>query len=69
MKKNNNRRWIPHVVIEELEDLKMEHNIDSDAKAFRKMSDYVRVGREVERLTKFKFNHKPTKKRDRRGFF
>lgn len=61
-------KYLPTIIIEELEDLKVEHGIVGDAKAMEKMVDYTRVGREVERITKFRFKHKPTG-RKKRGFF
>ena len=56
-------KYLPMIVIDELEDLKVEHGIVGDAAAMGKMVEYTRVGREVERLTKFKFGHKPTKRK------
>lgn len=60
-------KYFPSVVFEELEDLKTEHNINSDNEAIRKMVDYTRIGREVERIAKFKFGHKPTSSKKKRG--
>lgn len=61
-------KYLPKIVIEEIEDLKVEHGIVGDSRAMEKMIEYTRVGREVERITKFKFRHKPTGKK-KRGFF
>lgn len=61
-------KYLPKIVIEEIEDLKVEHGIDADNIAMQKMIEYTRVGREVERITKFKFKHKPTGRKSR-GLF
>ena len=60
-------KYIPSIVVEELEDIKMEDDILSDAEAFRKMAKHARIGREVERIAKFRFDWKPAKKK--RGLF
>jgi hypothetical protein len=52
--KKGRMMYVPPVVIEELEDLQMEHHEDKRALAFEKMADYARVGRETERLINFK---------------
>lgn len=51
-------KYVPPVIIEELEAIKADHGLDIEVEAFKKMVGYSRVGREVERL-----------KRPRRGFF
>ena len=56
-------KYIPKIVIEEVIDIKQEHQIKQDAEAFRKMADYSQLGRELERIMTFKFNHKPRKGR------
>lgn len=56
------KKYMPQVIIDELEDLKLEHNIERDHVAMEKLADYARVGREVERLATFNFKHKPTKR-------
>lgn len=58
-------KYMPRIVIEELNDLKVEHKINEDCKAMEKMVEYTRVGREVERMMTFNFKHRPTKLRRR----
>jgi|2_EtaG_2_1085320.scaffolds.fasta_scaffold11055_3 hypothetical protein len=43
-------KYLPSIVIIEMEDVKREDSIDSDAEAFKKMTKYARVGREVQRI-------------------
>ena len=52
--------YVPPEIINELEDLKAEEQIKSNARAFIKAVDYIRVGREVNRVAHLKFNWKPT---------
>ena len=61
-------KYVPKVVIEEIDDLKVEHNLKQDSVAMNKMVNYTRVGRELERMMKFNFKHKPTKIK-KRGLF
>lgn len=42
--------WIPAGVLFEINDIKREDDLSSDAEAMRKMMKYSRVGREVKRL-------------------
>ena len=56
-------KYVPAVVITELDDLKMEHNIKQDCVAMDKMVEYTRVGRQLERIMSLNFSHKPTKKK------
>ena len=60
-------KYIPSSLVHELEDLKIEHNIKKDKVAMDKIVEYTRVGREVERIIKLDFKHKPT--RFKRGLF
>jgi hypothetical protein len=53
--------WCPRVVIEELEDIKVEHGIDEDAYALRKLVEHARVGREADRIMKLDFKRRPIK--------
>ena len=63
-------KYLPSIVIEELDDIKAEHDIVIDHKAMAKMVEYTIVGREVERLMTLNFKHKPTKaKKGRRSIF
>lgn len=55
--------YVPHILIEEMDDLRMEHKIDHKVEAFNKLADYARVGREAERLAKFKFDWPVTKRK------
>lgn len=52
--------YLPGIIIDEAEDLRKEHGIISKSEAFKKLSDYARVGRELERMIKFDFSWKPT---------
>lgn len=61
-------KYVPRVIIEEIEDLKTEKGLMSDSDAFREMAQHSQVGREVERMLKFRFNHKPRGRPKRGGF-
>ncbi|RLA46956.1 MAG: hypothetical protein DRR04_05345 [Gammaproteobacteria bacterium] len=61
-------KYIPAVIIDELEDLKMEKGMESDSDAFREIANYSQVGREIERIKNFKFNHKPRGRPKKGGF-
>ena len=61
-------KYIPAVIIDEMEDLKLEKGIASDSDAFREIAGYSQVGREVERIKNFKFTHKPRGRPTKRGF-
>jgi hypothetical protein len=43
-------KYVPIIVIEELENIKQDHGLDIEVEAFKKMAQYARVGREVERV-------------------
>lgn len=43
-------KYVPPVIIEELEVIKQEHGLDVEVEAFKKMVGYSRIGREVENL-------------------
>lgn len=61
MAKRGRVMYVPSIVIEEVHNIKQEHNLDYGSEAFRKMAEYSVVGREVERLATFNFF--PKKKR------
>lgn len=56
-------KYIPAVLVEELHDLKQETKIQRDAEAFEKIAQYSQVGREAERLAKFKFKWLPRRRK------
>lgn len=63
-------KYLPKVVIDEIDDLKLEHNLQQDHVAMEKMVDYTRVGRELERMMKLNFTHKPTRgRRKKKSYF
>lgn len=43
-------KYVPPVILEELENIKADHGLDVEVEAFKKMAQYARVGREVERV-------------------
>lgn len=61
-------KYIPAVIIDELEDLKLEKGLASDSEAFGEIANYSQVGRETERLMKFRFGHKPRGRPKKTGF-
>ena len=64
------KEYVPGIVIDELDDMKTEYGLNQDARAFEKMVDYTRVGREVERIMRLDmFGHKPTRKKKFKGLF
>ena len=50
--------YLPRVVLEEMMDIKREDNIQSNSEAFRKMTQYTRVGREANRIMNFDWSKK-----------
>lgn len=54
--KKGRHKWCPASVIDELDDIKREEDIKSDAQAFTKMVKYTRVGREARRLVTLDFS-------------
>lgn len=56
-------KYVPRIVIEEVVDIREEHKIKTDAEAMREMANYSQVGREVERMMKLNFKHKPRRKK------
>lgn len=56
-------KYLPSEVLREIDDIKAEHKIVKDNVAMRKMVDYTRVGRELERIRSLNFfGRKPTKR-------
>ena len=55
------RIWIPAMVIKEMEDIKIEDNIEENCLALRELVKYARVGREINRWRKFDLSRKPLK--------
>lgn len=54
-------KWVPRIVIEELEDIKDEYRLESDQEAFKELTKHARVGREVKRIATLDvFGRKPT---------
>lgn len=45
-------KYVPPVIIEELDAIKIDHDLNVEVEAFKKMVKYSRVGREVERIKK-----------------
>ena len=43
-------KYLPLVLLDELDDIKREHDIIKDRDAMQKMVEYTKVGREVERI-------------------
>jgi len=43
-------KHVPSIVLIELDDIKREEQIETDADAFKLMTKHARVGREVQRL-------------------
>lgn len=56
--------YIPTVIIDEIEDIRREDRIESKSEAFKLMTKYARVGREVNRLKKL--NYDWSKKKSKR---
>jgi len=40
-------KYLPKEVIKELEDIKINFNVDKDSNAFRKMVDFAQIGRDI----------------------
>ena len=49
-------KYIPKIMLIELEDIKREDEISMDCEAFRKMVKYARLGRETRRFTDFGYD-------------
>ncbi len=46
---------MPKSIIQELESIKLEEGFGMDCKAFERMAEHCRVGREVENIAKLRF--------------
>lgn len=58
MAKRGRMKWMPAVVIDELEDIKREDDLIADAEACRKLVKYARVGREAQRMMRLDWSKK-----------
>ena len=47
-------KYVPPIIIDELEAIKASHQLQVEVEAFRKMAQYSQLGREVERLKRGK---------------
>lgn len=45
-------KYVPPDIIQELEMIKLDHGLEIEVEAFRKMAQYSQLGREVERIKK-----------------
>jgi hypothetical protein len=45
--KRGNYKYVPKELLEELESIKINFNIDKDSNAFRKMTEFSNIGREL----------------------
>lgn len=61
MGKRGKMRYVPPVVIDEVEDIKREEGIEVGSDAFRKLVKYAQVGREVKRIISLDFTRKKKK--------
>ena len=70
--KKGRMKYVPAIVIDEVEDIQREDKIGEDAQAFRELVGYARVGREMKRIMKLDWrsakrlppiNAYPTKKK------
>ena len=52
-------KYLPSMVMEEIEQIKRENRIFKDNYAMREMVKYARVGRELERIKNFNFTKPP----------
>jgi len=48
--------YIPSVVVDEVEDIRRENNVYDQAEAMKQLIKYARVGREMERIMKLKWD-------------
>ena len=46
-------KYVPPVVLEEVDSIKKYLNIQRDSEAFKELTNYARIGREMERIGKF----------------
>lgn len=58
MGKNTIKKWVPRVIIEELEDIKRENRLNTDIEGFANMKRYIDLGRETERIWRLDFRRK-----------
>jgi len=61
MARRGNLNYVPRVVIDEYEDIMREKEIRKKHEGYRKMVEYCRVGREVERIVKLDWSKKRKK--------
>jgi len=72
MGKRGRNMYVPSIVIDEIEDIKIEEDIGAGAEAFRKLAKHARIGRELDRIRKLDFRHRPlvdNEKKKKRGLF
>lgn len=51
--------YVPKIIIDEVEDIITEEGITSRTEGLNKLVRYARVGREMDRMKRFDFSHKP----------
>ena len=79
MAKKGGMFWIPETVRQEVEDIQREDRIIEREQAFKRMTEYARVGREIKRIAKLDWSKKAVlppippiwkdKPKKKRGFF
>lgn len=60
MIKRGKTKYLPTPVLDEVADIKAEHELSHDCEAFIKLAKYCQVGREAERLKNLNFKWRPT---------
>jgi hypothetical protein len=58
MRKKGRTGWLPSMVLDELDDIKREEQLDNKGDAFKFMTKYCRMGREINRIRRFDFTGK-----------
>ena len=61
--------YVPVIVIEEIEDIMKQEDITVKSVAAKKMADYSRMGREIDRMMKFDFGFKKKKIKKQEDIF
>lgn len=56
MSNKGRMKYVPSIIIEEVQDIKREDDIEKDVEAMLKLCKYARVGREVNRLRKLNWS-------------
>lgn len=65
MAKTGRMIYVPKIVLDEIDDLRVEEGFMPNSEAFNKLVKHAEIGREVNRIFNLDFSHKKKMKRRR----